>query len=91
MPVGFEAFEDLLGVVQDRRRRVEHQGAIGPYLGIVPALTCRPVNRDHVVGEVLTEPGIAVNFVALGIATGISRRDRPKGELLVFSHDESGK
>ena len=91
MPVGFESFEDLLGVVENRRRRIEHQGTVGPHFGVVPAKVGRPVDRDHMVGEVFAEPGIAVNFAALGIATGIGRRDRPKGEFLVFSHDESGK
>ena len=57
LPVRLQPFEDLLAVVQDGGRGVEHERAVRLELAVVPALIGRPAQRDHVVGKYLPETG----------------------------------
>src|SRR5262249_5149678 len=63
-----EPLEEPLAVVQDGGRRVERERAIGLDSRVVPALLLFEVHDEHVVGEELTEPQLAV----LGL--GLPRR-----------------
>ena len=58
MPVGLHPLEDLLRVVQHRRRGVQRQRAVRRDPGVVPAGVRRPLHGEHVVGEVGAEPGL---------------------------------
>ncbi|MPM39352.1 hypothetical protein SDC9_85985 [bioreactor metagenome] len=55
--VRLEALEDLLGVVEDRRRGVERLPAVRYELRVTPAVLHGPRGDRHVVGEVPAEPG----------------------------------
>jgi hypothetical protein len=68
LPVGLEALEDGLPVVQHHRRRVELQRRVGGELRVVPALVDGPADRDHVVGVDAAEAGVGHERLALGVA-----------------------
>src|SRR6185437_1010931 len=66
LPVGLKPLEELLAVVEHRRGRVERERAVRLELAIVPAALRRPAQRDHVIGEDLTEPRRLQNPRAVG-------------------------
>src|SRR5690606_7693618 len=66
--VRLDALEDLLAVVQDSRRGVEREGAVGTDARGVPAARRGPADVDRVVGEVDAEPGVREDLGASGIA-----------------------
>ena len=67
LPVGLEALEELLAVVEHLGGRVEGERAVRLKLAVVPAALLRPAQRDHVVGEDLTEPRRLQYPHALGV------------------------
>ena len=67
MPVGLHALEDLLRVVQDRSGRVERQRPVRRDARVVPALGGRPLDREHVVGEVDPEAGVGQDLGQPGV------------------------
>ena len=56
LPVGLEALEDRLPVVQDHRHRVQLQWAVGPDQTPLPAAGPGPADGHHVVGVHPAEP-----------------------------------
>ncbi len=70
MPVGLDALEDLLGVVQHGGGGVQGQGAVGTHLAAVPAGVQGPAHMGHVVGEVLAETGVGEDLLADGVGRG---------------------
>ena len=80
LPVGLEALEDLLPVVQDHRRRVQCDRSVRLDLRIVPAALAVVVHHHHVVGEVLAESGRLVDPATrdAGTACGCSVRVNSK-------------
>ena len=54
-PVGLQALEAGLAIVQDGGRRVQGQGTVGDDPGVVPALLGGVVHQEHVVGEEVAE------------------------------------
>src|SRR5262249_2300218 len=54
-----------LAVVEHRRGRVERERAVRLELAVVPAALRRPAQRDHVIGEELTEPRRLQNLLAV--------------------------
>src|SRR5258708_23096620 len=58
LPVGLQALEDFLRVVEHRRGGVKSERPVGLEPGVVPAAISGPADRHHVVGEDLAEPGI---------------------------------
>ena len=72
MPVGLDAFEDFLAVMQHRRGRIQRQRAVGAHLRVVPAIRLVPLDGDHVVGEMLAEADLAgQDRRALRVAAGV--------------------
>ncbi len=66
MPVGLDALEDLLAVVQHGCGGVEGDRAVGLDARTVPAAADRPADVDHVVGEARAEAGIDEDRLTLG-------------------------
>src|SRR5699024_2630857 len=62
--VALESFEDLLGVMEHGRRRVEHQRAIGLELERLPAVIDRITDVRHMIGEVLAEAVVLLDVLA---------------------------
>ena len=77
LPVGLQALEDLLGVVEHRGGGVQGQRAVGLEPAVMPAALRRPPQGDHVVGEDLAETGCREQFRAL------RRGDCPAGRVNV--------
>ena len=70
-PVGLQALEDLLGVVEHLGRRVDLQGGVGDDPGIVPALTGVVVRDEHMVGHALApNQGGGVGLLLQGLRAG---------------------
>ena len=68
VPVGLQALEDLLAVVQHGGRGVQGQRAVGLHAGVMPraaVLVPGPVDRDHVVREDVAETGVLEDLDAL--------------------------
>ena len=63
MAVGLDALEDCLAVVEDSGGRIHAERRVGAHLRVVPTLVLGPVNRHHVVGEVLTKAGVRQNLL----------------------------
>ena len=54
-PIGLQPLKALLGVVEDRAGRVQHQGRVGDNPGVVPALPGVVVQNKHMVGELFAK------------------------------------
>ena len=78
-PVGLESLEDFLRVVQDDRRGIQFDRAVGHHPGVEPAPFGGVEQRDHVVGVVLPEARIGQNRSPLGRARRV--RGALDGEL----------
>src|SRR5690606_30389457 len=85
--VGLEALEELLGVVEDGRCRVERERPVRFEPGVVPAPALGVVDRDHVVGEDLPESGIRQYLLALGRGASVAGELHVAAELLTDGHD----
>jgi hypothetical protein len=70
--IGFHAFEDLLGIVQHARRRVDLERCPCGHFRRVPALALAPAYDSHVVGEkrAETETLERLQAILLGQAVG---------------------
>ena len=55
MPVGLDALEDLLAVVEHSGGRGQAETAVGNDAVVTPSLTLPPAGVSHVVGEEVTE------------------------------------
>ena len=65
--VGLQTLERLLGVVEHRRGRVEGERGVADDPVVVPAAFRVPVDQDHVVAEVRSEPGVGEDRLAFGL------------------------
>ena len=71
--VGLHPLEGLLRVVQDGGRGVEAERAVGLDPGVVPALVGRPLDQEHVVGEVVAEAGVREDLGEALVGDGRAR------------------
>src|SRR6266487_5502132 len=85
-PVGLQAFEDDLPVMQPDGGRIERDLAVRDHGGTVPAAVCRPVNRHHVRGERRTELDAACQYLAPPLV-GLRPEKLPgEGQLITIGH-----
>ena len=70
VPVRLQALEDLLPVVQHRGGRVELDRPVRRDARAVPSALLGPADVGHVVGEVVAEPGVGEDRLALGLGLG---------------------
>lgn len=71
MTVGFQAFKNLLAIMQHARRGIELDGSVWRYARAVPAVRNRPVNVDHMVSEVVSKAWVGKDFFPVVAATGV--------------------
>ena len=93
MPVGLDALEDLLAVVEHGGGRGQTEIAVRNDAVVSPALTLRPASMSHVVGEAVAEVKVGQHLRALvlGDRRGVGGQGEATGNRVGLRDGDLGR